>query len=1453
MSSRITGLVFGVISLGLSLNANSAPQINLGDIPAGKEVTITYDVTVNNNATGNNMSSQATISGSNFVTKVTDDPDTAAVDDATVTDIDPADTSLGLVASTSTAVVGESVTFTAMVTADDINIATPVGDVAFSVNGTLVTTVPLNGSGEAAFNTTLVVGGSNVTADYLGNTEYAPSSNSSSVTTSPADTNTVINSANPAPTNSGEAVTVSFNTSIVAPGMGTLAGTVTVSDGVDSCNAAVAVGSCIINITTVGSRSLVATFVSSDPNFNGSSSAGFSHTVNNTAPTANPDVYNVDEDSANNLLAVLANDVETDPNQTITITSITTPSNGGTAVISGNNISYSPAANYNGVETFSYSISDGAGGVDSTTVTVTVVAQPDPPQVDTPIADQVATQDVAYSLNVSSNFSDPDNDPLQFSATGLPTSLAISTSGLISGTPNNADALVGSFNVTVTATDGALSVNDVFVLTVTNVNDQPVVVTPIGAQAATEDVAYYLNVAGNFSDPDNDSLIFSAVGLPASLSISSAGLITGSPTNDEASVGSYNVMVTASDGALSVVDSFVLTVNNVNDAPVITPILDQSVDEQFLLSFTAEATDVDQGDSFSFTLGAGAPTGATIQPGGLFEWTPTEEQGGQNYDIRIVVTDLAGASDSSTFTVTVNEIDNNPVLQDDLVITDEDVAVSFDPFINDEDDLGFDYASITIVQQPTSGLLEVDANTGEMIYRPNLNFNGSDQAQYQVKDTGGNDSNIGTIQFTINAVNDAPIIESQPELTAIETVAYSYLIVATDVENEPLQITTPTLPAWLQQVGNELTGTPQLADIGDHPVVIHVDDGNEISEQTFVMNVRPFISGDLSVVQVSSSHSSLLGESFTINYQISNSGPTEANSSILDIELTGDVSIVDMDASCSGTVPTISCNLATVELDETREIVLTLSGNSINDLYSFAEVASPDDPTNDNNQSAIALSITETLLTDVAANVGETASRLVVTGDINKDGLDDVILLPGTNSIGSVFLNQGQNAFNKTSDIAGTEEAIAAALADINADTDLDLVIATKAGQATLVYHGDGAGNFVLAQTLTIANSHQVMTADINGDDLIDLVMANDGANDVYINNGVSLKLSHQFGNENSVALELADIDGDTLIDAVFANSDGNSLFYTNSQLLDSSANNFSSYATGLVKDITPIDLDGDGASELIFALGIDPDNLSETPQNKVYGWSSGLSLLESFGRVDSQQIIVEDIDGDSDQDVFVANSSGAHQIYLNDSASLNITSSLLVNEQAVHAAWMFAEGNLPNLILAEALEEASALYINQGAGNFGVGVADLALNYSISSNFANKGDTITITYNITNLGPGLSDEVKLDVTSGNEIQVITSSIDVGTCSNSNNSMSCELGLLFTGDSINISMQVKGIKRGRTSLNAMVTAITPDLVSANNSANFVIQINDLSGGGGATSWWLILMLWMMVRLRRRHF
>jgi Bacterial Ig-like domain (group 3)/YDG domain/Galactose oxidase, central domain/Kelch motif len=138
-----------------------------------------------------------------------------------------------------------------------------------------------------------------ITYNYAGDANFKSASDSSTtLTVNKASTSTAITSDTPDPSTNAQPVIVNYSVSPVAPSTGTPTGTVHVTDGVSFCDGTVASGGCSLTLTTVGARTLTATYAG-DSNFNGSISVGQPHTVNsatvNTTTTVtsspNPSTY----------------------------------------------------------------------------------------------------------------------------------------------------------------------------------------------------------------------------------------------------------------------------------------------------------------------------------------------------------------------------------------------------------------------------------------------------------------------------------------------------------------------------------------------------------------------------------------------------------------------------------------------------------------------------------------------------------------------------------------------------------------------------------------------------------------------------------------------------------------------------------------------------------------------------------------------------------------------------------------------------------------------------------------------------------------------------------------------------------------------------------------------------------------------------------------------------------
>jgi hypothetical protein len=282
-------------------------------------------------------------------------------------------------------------------------------------------------------------------------------------------------------------------------------------------------------------------------------------------------------------------------------------------------------------------------------------------------ADQ--TIDELTPLTVTSFATDPDpGSTLTFSLLAPPTGMTIDpSSGVISWTPSEAQG-PGSFTITVVVSDDAqtpLSATNSFNVTVNEVNSAPSI-AGIANQALDELTTLNLTASATDSDIPANTLAYSLDTAPTGMTIDpSSGAISWTPAEADGP-GVYTVKVVVTDSgvpALSATNSFTVTVNEVNSAPLLTVPANQTVNELTLLSVSASASDFDiPANTLTFSLPS-APAAMTIDPNsGAISWTPTESDGPAVYTIAVAVTDNGSPSLSVTnrFTVTVNAGNNPP-------------------------------------------------------------------------------------------------------------------------------------------------------------------------------------------------------------------------------------------------------------------------------------------------------------------------------------------------------------------------------------------------------------------------------------------------------------------------------------------------------------------------------------------------------------------------------------------------------------------------------------------------------------------------------------------------------------------------------------------------------------------------------------------------------------------------
>ena len=200
-------------------------------------------------------------------------------------------TTTTLTSSANPSVTGQPVTFTATVTTgatgnvEFFNGATPIADCGGATGEPLSGTTP----NTAGCTTSFSASGSpnSITAKYLGTAGYTGSTSSPlSQVVNKADTTTTITGTTPNPV-VGQPITVSVSVAPVTPGAGTPTGTVTITDGTQSCPAVLSGGSgnCALTETAAGPVTFTASYPD-DANFKASSTTGGTGITVNKADTA---------------------------------------------------------------------------------------------------------------------------------------------------------------------------------------------------------------------------------------------------------------------------------------------------------------------------------------------------------------------------------------------------------------------------------------------------------------------------------------------------------------------------------------------------------------------------------------------------------------------------------------------------------------------------------------------------------------------------------------------------------------------------------------------------------------------------------------------------------------------------------------------------------------------------------------------------------------------------------------------------------------------------------------------------------------------------------------------------------------------------------------------------------------------------------------------------------------
>ncbi len=560
------------------------------------------------------------------------------------------------------------------------------------------------------------------------------------------------------------------------------------------------------------------------------------------APDAVDDSANVDEDGSVDI-PVLGNDTDAD-GDSLTVTEVSDPPNGTATINPDGTVKYTPAPDFCGQDSFTYTISDGNDGTDTATVTVDVACVNDPPDA---VNDTASTdEDVPVTIPVLNNDSDPDSDPLTVTTVSDPPngSVTINPDGTVTYTPDPNYNGEDSFTYTICDPDNACDTATV-TITIGALNDPPVanndsVTTPEDTSVLIDAAANDTDVDGNL-DPSTTTVLTS----PSHGTLINNGDGTFSYTPDPNYNGpdSFTYEICDTDGLCDMA-TVNITVSPVNDAPVAN---DDSYNATEDTPLTVPApgvlnndTDVD-GDSLTVTSNTQPANGSVTQNAdGSFTYTPDANFCGQD-SYSYTVSDGNGGTDTATVTIDVACVNDAPVALDDAYSTDEDTVldVAAPGILVNDSDVDGDSLFVDSNTQPANGTVVANPD-GSFTYTPNANFNGVDTFDYTISDGNGG-SDTATVTITVNPVNDAPVANGDSynatEDTPLTIDAPGVLGNDTDVDGDSLTVVSYTQPAngtLVQNADGSFTYTPDANFCGTDSYDYTISDGNGGSDTATV-------------------------------------------------------------------------------------------------------------------------------------------------------------------------------------------------------------------------------------------------------------------------------------------------------------------------------------------------------------------------------------------------------------------------------------------------------------------------------------------------------------------------------------------------------------------------------------------------------------------------------------------
>jgi Domain of unknown function (DUF4347)/Bacterial Ig domain/Calx-beta domain/FG-GAP-like repeat len=430
----------------------------------------------------------------------------------------------------------------------------------------------------------------------------------------------------------------------------------------------------------------------------------------------------------------------------------------------------------------------------------------------------------------------------------------------------------GNAIITLNVFDGTTTTATSFSVRVNPINDAPTLTPTILNQTMTEDTP--LPLAFTISDVETqpNALLVEATSSNTSL-FSSTGLVIGGTGNNRTltltpaanASGTAVITLSVSDGTVSTLQTFSVNVAAVNDAPTVSVIANQAIDEDTPLGPLGFTLSDVETPATALTLSAASSNPSVIADSSIVLT-------GTGANRAIALNPVANASGTATITLSVSDGVNTTLRSFDVVVNPVNDAPTLTPLISDQsvdEDIALPIAfTIGDVETPIANLVvtATSSNTAlfspagislsgtgaerSLLLTPTANANGSAAITLSVSD--GTTTTLQTFGVRVNAVNDAPTITPVANQTVAEDGTIGPLVVTiNDLETPASALTLSAtssngtlIPASSITLGGTdsnrtVTINPAANLDGTATITLAVSDGTLAATTSFDITVQP--------------------------------------------------------------------------------------------------------------------------------------------------------------------------------------------------------------------------------------------------------------------------------------------------------------------------------------------------------------------------------------------------------------------------------------------------------------------------------------------------------------------------------------------------------------------------------------------------------------------------------------